>query len=153
MFSMVLVGSGFRIQPFFYTDPDPGKLYGFHGSGSATLPVTILFWIRLFKTILATRNHHQMFLMLLHELQNKQWNLRSCRGQLRLRKIPDTLHKSWRVVVWLPEIREKLGHHDAEDDHVVHFLVLLGDPDTRLVIQLLQAENMLFNFIKRPFIL
>ena len=39
MFSMVLVGSGsgFRIQPFFDTDPDPEKWYGFHGSGSATL--------------------------------------------------------------------------------------------------------------------
>ena len=29
--------SGFRIQPFFNPDPDPGKWYGFHGSGSATL--------------------------------------------------------------------------------------------------------------------
>ena len=32
--------SGFRIQPFFDTDPDPGKWYGFHGSGSATLVLT-----------------------------------------------------------------------------------------------------------------
>ena len=40
---MVLVGSGFRIQPIFETDPDPGKLYGFHGSGSATLLMALLF--------------------------------------------------------------------------------------------------------------
>ena len=46
MFSMVLVGSGsgFRIQPFFDTDPDPGKWYGFHGSGFATLVATKFFW-------------------------------------------------------------------------------------------------------------
>ena len=29
-------GSGFWIQPIFDTDPDPGKLYGFLGSGSAS---------------------------------------------------------------------------------------------------------------------
>ena len=34
---IIWYGSGFRIQPFFYTDPDPGKWYGFHGYGSATL--------------------------------------------------------------------------------------------------------------------
>ena len=58
MFSMVLVGSvSFDTDPdsgsshFFiririqenYTDPDPGKLYGFHGSGSATLLMALLF--------------------------------------------------------------------------------------------------------------
>ena len=45
---MVLVGSGsvsFDTDPdsrsrLFYTDPDPGKLYGFHGSGSATLRIS-----------------------------------------------------------------------------------------------------------------
>ena len=57
MFSMVLVGSGsvsfntdpyhlirsgFGIQPFFYTDPDPEKGYGFHGSGSATLLSSVM---------------------------------------------------------------------------------------------------------------
>ena len=35
---IIWYGSGCRIQPFFDTDPDPGKWYGFHGSGSATLP-------------------------------------------------------------------------------------------------------------------
>ena len=39
----VFVGSGFRIQPIFYMNPDPdpnpdpGKSYGFYGPGSATL--------------------------------------------------------------------------------------------------------------------
>ena len=38
---IIWYGSGFRIQPFFDTDPDPGNWYGFHGSGSATLPPRI----------------------------------------------------------------------------------------------------------------
>ena len=39
--SNFLIFNGFtwiRIRPIFDTDPDPVKLYGFHGSGSATLP-------------------------------------------------------------------------------------------------------------------
>ena len=41
---MFFVGSGygFWIHPIFYTEPDPGKLYGFHGSGSATLTTRII---------------------------------------------------------------------------------------------------------------
>ena len=41
-------GSGFQIQPIFYTDSDPGKWYGFYGSGSATLVLAVLkpiLWI------------------------------------------------------------------------------------------------------------
>ena len=37
-------GVNFDTDPdpaIFYADPDPGKLYRFHGSGSATLPLTI----------------------------------------------------------------------------------------------------------------
>ena len=34
---IICYGSEFRIQPFFDTDPYPGKLYRFHESGSATL--------------------------------------------------------------------------------------------------------------------
>ena len=34
-------GSGFRIQPFFYMDPDPEKWYRFHGSGSGSATLIV----------------------------------------------------------------------------------------------------------------
>ena len=54
---MFFVGSGygFWIHPIFYTEPDPGKLYGFHGSGSATLTTRIIMTKSLTSHRFATR--------------------------------------------------------------------------------------------------
>ena len=54
-----------RIQPFFYTDPDPGKWYGFHGSGSGSLAS------RSGSGSLASRSVFLMVRIRIHTIQNR----------------------------------------------------------------------------------
>ncbi len=40
----------------------------------------------------------------------------------------------------MPEVRQKLCDHNAEDDDIIHLHILVRHADTRLAVQLLHAE-------------